>query len=442
MTSRAIAAVMDAIFLATICAVTGMAAMVKTGGLPFTAARVWLSMCAIAALATIYFWLGEGLFGATLGKAAAGIQVRRATGGRCGLGPALVRNLGRIIDALGGYLFGFIVAYSSKLRQRLGDHLAGTIVVERKLSRAARTALVISWIEVLSAGLAGSYWLHHITAASSDPLPAADPIQVSMRSLPPPVNPFQVLNFQFLENENGSERAATPYRPGNTVCLQYDISGYATGADRRADLVITGQALDLNGRSLDRPSVTQFNGRPDPGSPLRGTFHLKLPPYLAAGPYRIVIQVHDQLNNADLEMAPSFAVEAVPVQLAAANFELRDLEMSLSRDGPAQEAPVLTAAGTVYMRARLFGMQFQGDRVSGRIALRVIGPDGRVVFNEPNYIDIKATLTYHPPAFWLPVHGFLKVPANLAKGTYVEQYTVVDDFARREIRRDTAFQVD
>ncbi len=55
--------------------------------------------------------------------------------------------------------------------------------------------------------------------------------------------------------------------------------------------------------------------------------------------------------------------------------------------------------------------------------------------------SINASPVYHPPAFWLPVYGNLGVPSNLEKGTYTEQYTIVDNIAYHQIRRDAQFEV-
>jgi len=47
----------------------------------------------------------------------------------------------RLVDAIGLYLVGFIVAVSSKQNQRLGDIAAQTIVCERETSRRGRALL-------------------------------------------------------------------------------------------------------------------------------------------------------------------------------------------------------------------------------------------------------------------------------------------------------------
>ena len=82
-----------------------------------------------------YFVLMEWLFAGTLGKLLLGIRVTTAQGEICSFGRALLRNLVRPVDAfpyLIPYLLGFLVMGTSQGRQRLGDKLAGTMVVPKQ----------------------------------------------------------------------------------------------------------------------------------------------------------------------------------------------------------------------------------------------------------------------------------------------------------------------
>jgi hypothetical protein len=89
--------------------------------------------------AIIYYVLLEGLFGRTLGKAAVGIRVTGLDGQRPSRRQILVRNLLRPIDWLpAGYFLGALVARLTGGRQRIGDHLARTVVVRE-------SAVVGSW---------------------------------------------------------------------------------------------------------------------------------------------------------------------------------------------------------------------------------------------------------------------------------------------------------
>jgi uncharacterized RDD family membrane protein YckC len=80
----------------------------------------------------LYYWLAEAFLGGTLGKLALGMRVRMADGSPLGIAPSFIRNLLRIIDGLFFYLVAAVAIWFSPARQRLGDRVAGTVVVKTK----------------------------------------------------------------------------------------------------------------------------------------------------------------------------------------------------------------------------------------------------------------------------------------------------------------------
>ncbi|HEY3054743.1 MAG TPA: RDD family protein [Thermoanaerobaculia bacterium] len=101
-----------------------------------------------------YHILLEGLFGATLGKGLLGLQVRNGSDDSRWLA-ATIRNVSRLFDAILFYAFAFLIAAFSTRRQRLGDYLAGTTVIEQRVSVGSRMALIFIWLVIV----AGSLWL-------------------------------------------------------------------------------------------------------------------------------------------------------------------------------------------------------------------------------------------------------------------------------------------
>ena len=86
---------------------------------------LWLTLLWVA-----YYAVLEGLFGQTIGKRLAGVRVTDLEGRPIGWQAAILRNLGRLLDALPFlYLLGGILTLSSREHQRLGDRFARTIVV-------------------------------------------------------------------------------------------------------------------------------------------------------------------------------------------------------------------------------------------------------------------------------------------------------------------------
>src|SRR2546430_9361298 len=86
---------------------------------------LWLTLLWVG-----YYAVLEGLFAATVGKRLAGVRVTDLEGRRIGWQAAILRNLGRLLDALPFlYLLGGILTLKSRQHQRLGDRFAGTLVL-------------------------------------------------------------------------------------------------------------------------------------------------------------------------------------------------------------------------------------------------------------------------------------------------------------------------
>lgn len=82
-----------------------------------------------------YFVVMEALWCRTLGKLFQGLVVRKLDGSRCDWKAALIRSALRIVEVnpilLGGVPAGLVVI-TSKRKQRIGDLLAGTLVVSNE----------------------------------------------------------------------------------------------------------------------------------------------------------------------------------------------------------------------------------------------------------------------------------------------------------------------
>jgi uncharacterized RDD family membrane protein YckC len=119
-----------AIFLVVPWAITGPGIMGTIGaagwfaGIGGILVIMWL-------LWLIYFTYFEATSGQTIGKRLIHIKVIKEDGSRCDFGPALVRNLLRIVDYLPFlYILGIILIAATDKKQRLGDMLGKTIVVK------------------------------------------------------------------------------------------------------------------------------------------------------------------------------------------------------------------------------------------------------------------------------------------------------------------------
>lgn len=89
-----------------------------------------------------YFVVLEGVWSRTLGKFFQGLVVRKLDGAPCDWKGALIRGALRVIEVnpllLGGLPAGLVVISNTR-HQRIGDLLAGTVVVSDKLTWSAET---------------------------------------------------------------------------------------------------------------------------------------------------------------------------------------------------------------------------------------------------------------------------------------------------------------
>ena len=109
---------------------SGVVPSMTTGGFSSFTTQTTVDWFWLTLLWVAYYAVLEGLFGQTIGKRLAGVHVTDLEGRRIGWQAAILRNLGRLLDALPFlYLLGGILTLSSQHHQRLGDRFARTIVV-------------------------------------------------------------------------------------------------------------------------------------------------------------------------------------------------------------------------------------------------------------------------------------------------------------------------
>ena len=128
--------------------------------------------------AFVYFSLLECFPGATLGKLIMGLDVRRQDGTRLDLRASAIRNVWRGVDGLGFYLVGFLVAIFSRMRQRIGDYSAKSVVLERPASEWRQGLMVLVWLVMLLGAALASGRIYN--TATIDPQ-ASGPARAMLR---------------------------------------------------------------------------------------------------------------------------------------------------------------------------------------------------------------------------------------------------------------------
>jgi uncharacterized RDD family membrane protein YckC len=127
---RLVAQIVDTVVLVVLFLLVGF---VLSGSFAFEyqGEAAYPFLTAYGLIVILYYAILEGTMGATVGKKVVKIKVVKDDGSACGIGPAFVRTLLRVIDALPFlYIIGLVLIARSEKKQRLGDRLAGTLVVK------------------------------------------------------------------------------------------------------------------------------------------------------------------------------------------------------------------------------------------------------------------------------------------------------------------------
>ncbi len=464
---RLIAVILDSLLIAIFFAVFGMWYSVERGGiteggfsLSGTPALLVLLICLCAGL--LYYWLLEGFFGATIGKAVVGVRVIKKDGSRCGLKPSIIRNIMRIIDGIAIYLVGFIVAIFSKLRRRVGDYAAGTVVVEITPHGFLQSGAIVLWLILIFGGVTGAVMIYRQADSEAPSIAEMDTVsaveQVSKEAAdeitdvsPTPevaeavpsaedksaevnvvsTGTMKLTRFNFLEKMGGSSRPFTPYAPEDVVYIEYQIAEYDRDPESNMEVDLEAVITDPNGLPLHNPWTKRMSQSSD-GTPLNGSYSATIPVFSPPGLYDFKLTVYDHIQDSKLEATASLMVDAAAIA-PADDLEIRDFALSLSENGEPTDPLIIDDSGTIYMRCKVFGIELRDDATDLQMAFRLIGPQGDVLLDKPDFFHDQSTYGYHPPGFYLPVTGHLSIPSGADKGEYTLEYILKDNLANNEI---------
>ena len=150
---RFIAFVLDSALLFGLFAIVDAWAFMRWGAvegaeLQLTTAAVLMAILLNSVILFLYGWLLEAACGATLGKALVGIRVV-GSDGRGIFSSCAVRNALRLVDGIGFYILGALVAGCSSIRQRIGDLFAQTAVVEESYGIGIKIAALLVLVGTL-----------------------------------------------------------------------------------------------------------------------------------------------------------------------------------------------------------------------------------------------------------------------------------------------------
>jgi len=176
-------------------------------------------------------------------------------------------------------------------------------------------------------------------------------------------------------------------------------------------------------------------------TPIQGNYRIHIPSFAPAGIYKLNIHAEDKTTNSAGDFAPAFTVENRSPVLSAVKLEVRDFHFLRGRQGEPTSPAEYHAGESVFYEFRLLGMQFRDDHVNLHIAYKLIGPDGSVLLNRPDWESLNDSYVYHPANFFLLVTGYLDLPADIKPGSYTLRYEITDSNGNSNLIHEGRFEV-
>ncbi len=390
-------------------------------------------------VAFLYFWLLEGLAGATLGKAIVGIRVERADGLDISLRESLVRNVLRLIDGLVLYFIGFVVSIFSRRRQRIGDHLASTIVVNDPPGKAARAGVLVLWLALVAAPPFAVWKLVEParTLVETSVLQRTVPDASSPASRSAEPTELTLVHFAWLASEEGPAVETATFKPGERSYARYELTGFGKDERGAVNVLTESTAFDSAGTPIAKPVVSTIL-EPAPDTPLQRVDALQIPRYSAGGEYQFRVRVRDLARGRDATFVEEFVVDAEPTE-PAASLEVRNFIFSIAENGFPLDSPVFDIGETVHFRYEIHGLQFVDDRIDAETSYRFIDPDGRTLYFKPKWEVVEESHRYHPPSFNVMQTGSVSLPSDANSGIYILQHEITDNLAGASITHSGQF---
>jgi hypothetical protein len=272
--------------------------------------------------------------------------------------------------------------------------------------------------------------------ASQSPKAIESPLQILAAGVESSEDaPFVSSDFDFL--------------PGDYVHLQFQISGYAVkGAEdsdvRKMSLTYEISPQDAKGVPL-APPVTgvikdELTAEDKNWTPKRRAAFL-LPAFLAAGEFRLHLNVRDMIANTSAERDLPFHIGGVVV-VPSTTLTVQDFQfLRKEDDSEPLEVPAYSPGDTVYARFNITGFRLQpANEYHLSYGLTVNRPDGKVYLNEQSAAEL-SNQSFYPVAF---VPGAIGVTTSRssARGQYVLLLEVRDVAGSQTYRLKRAFTIE
>lgn len=372
-----------------------------------------LVVIACALVTALVYQIGlEGIAGTSLGKVVTGIRITTVEGHRIGFRAAAVRNLMRFIDGLAIYLIAALSVLLTRRRQRLGDLVAGTVVVRRDYGRVA-SILALLVLVALPALSVGALWSRSRAQGATAPPPSEAPAGAASSATTPAsaaasaipatpasphsVNdgPFGASGFRLAAGQDGPDRPGAIFKPGERVTLLFAVRGQARQESGGGRLRLAYKAIDPEGALMAEDAGSEVEVPARPGDTANLYVTVRLPGFALAGVHRFEVVVTDLVSGRRVAIARPFTVDALPFE-ASDSLRLRNVRLTDGDEGPPRADRTYPRGGDLWVAFDIVGFTVgEGGAVRISQELEVVAADGTRVL-QGHVLDVDERFAYVP----------------------------------------------
>ena len=238
--------------------------------------------------------------------------------------------------------------------------------------------------------------------------------------------------------------AAYTFLAGDTVFLDFQISGYQVSDKERILLSYQIEARDPQGLLLAPPVSRKLDAElaeEDKNWKPKVRYDVLAPPLADSGSYRILVRLKDELSGAETSKELGFAVRGRAVEpsqtLVVRNFRFLR--------GEEDEKPLPEAAyrpgDAVWARFEVTGYQLAGkNQLHVEYGVSVLRPSGEVLYSEPNAASEKDE-SFYPKRYVLGILS-LKLDPDIALGEYTIVVAARDQIGGQRYETRQTFRVE
>jgi uncharacterized RDD family membrane protein YckC len=401
-------------------------------------------------MALVWFVIPEMAFGASIGKLLCGLSVRGKDGGYPSLIPVLLRNILRPVDIM---LFPILILPAAMeltaWHKRVGDMLAGTLVVKRSQKFRRQYALSLDIIASATARaiafMIDLFFIAGFVLGYAMLLSPAKPLEsmLMLVMFPPVITIFFVIEEWLFKTSPGK------WIIGLVICNEdgavVDLSGaFIRTIWRPFDMNPFGFLVAMLSLRHQRPGDSAANTVViKTKREVKGALALLFWLTLALG------FLYAGVTNSDNFMSSGFKVNFLPAidfsnskttgkSMTPLSIIIKDFSFAEGEGKTPRKPSIYQPGEMVYILFDIDGYAMKGDQVWIQEDLTINYPDGSVGLKLENINDFNQELENLGT---IRFENNIQLPANAEPGRYTVLVTLRDRVANSEIKEQRFFYV-